>query len=98
MTNHRIPDVHSPQPPSPEDEAIQLTDPRPEVDKFTPSVLTDDPNKAAVEIAQQSSGAQRGAVEADSPGDPTNVNRLEMGAASTLDDTGGDPTEEIPGG
>lgn len=78
-------------------ETTRLTDPRPEVQKFTPDVLHTEDAGGSVSLPV-SPMDQLGAVEGDAPGDPTNVNQERMGVASTLDETGGSPKEEIPGG
>ena len=81
----------------PEAETTRLTDPRPEVEKFTPPVLQGEDKGGSVTLPA-SPMDQLGAVEGDAPGDPTNVNQERMGIAPTLDDTGGSAKEEIPGG
>ncbi|MCW5850254.1 MAG: hypothetical protein KIT87_09235 [Anaerolineae bacterium] len=94
--DHLTPDSTPPQPLE-EDQPSRLTDPRPEVQKFTPDVLHTEDAGGSVSLPV-SPMDQLGAVEGDAPGDPTNVNQERMGVASTLDETGGSPKEEIPGG
>ena len=78
-------------------ETARLTDPRPEVQKFTPDVLQTEASGGSVALLTSPMDSL-GAVEGDAPGDPTNVAQDSMGSAPALDDTGGSPKEEIPGG
>ena len=80
-----------------EAETTRLTDPRPDVQKFTPDVLQTETSGGSVALPASPMDSL-GAVEGNRPGDPTNVNQERMGNAPLLDDTGGSPKEEIPGG